>query len=384
MTKPLRILSIGHSYVIASNRALIREVAHDPGFEVTIAAPEFFHGDLRPLALDAEPDGSRLRVVGLKAQRTSLMHLFRYDEVALRRLLNEGEFDVVHAWEEPYIYAGYQIARTVCATSASYCFRTAQNQVKWYPPPFSYFERQAVARAQGWIAGGQLVYKAMLQRGYPAELGQVITLAVDAQAFRPLDAQTRAEVLAELGLEPPVIGFTGRLTAAKGLDVLMRAMEMVKKPEKWSLLLLGSGPYEERIVRWSQERGWADRVKIKLARHHEMPRYLGVMDMLVAPSQTTRAWREQFGRMLIEAFACGVPVIASDSGEIPFVVGNGGRIVPEHDVAAWSRAITELLTDYSTRAELARLGLERVKQYTVATVAEQYRNYYCRLAAQAE
>ena len=55
------------------------------------------------------------------------------------------------------------------------------------------------------------------------------------------------------------------------------------------------------------------------------------MDLLCAPSRTTPRWREQFGRMLIEAMACGVPVIASPSGEIPYVVGDAGVLVPEGD-----------------------------------------------------
>ena len=58
--------------------------------------------------------------------------------------------------------------------------------------------------------------------------------------------------------------------------------------------------------------------------HDDVPEYLNAMDLLCAPSQTTARWREQFGRMLIEAMACGVPVVASRSGEIPYVVGDAG------------------------------------------------------------
>ena len=107
--------------------------------------------------------------------------------------------------------------------------------------------------------------------------------------------------------------------------------------------MLGSGPMEGKILDWAKTRGWSDRVRIMLARHDEVPSYLGTMDMLVAPSQTTCHWKEQFGRMLIEAFACGVPVIGSDSGEIPYVIGDAGRVVGEKDVLGWAAAIIELL-----------------------------------------
>jgi hypothetical protein len=58
---------------------------------------------------------------------------------------------------------------------------------------------------------------------------------------------------------------------------------------------LGSGPARKKILRWAEKRGWADRVKVVLARHDEAPRYLGAADLMVAPSQTTGNWKEQFG-----------------------------------------------------------------------------------------
>ena len=146
-----------------------------------------------------------------------------------------------------------------------------------------------------------------------------------------------------LGLRPPLIGYIGRLTHEKGLHILMRMMDQVGGERRWSLLLLGSGPMERNILDWAKARGWSDRVRIILAKHDEVPSYLGTMDMLVAPSQTTWRWKEQFGRMLIEAFACGVPVIGSDSGEIPYVIGDAGRVVGEKDVLGWAAAIVELL-----------------------------------------
>lgn len=123
-------------------------------------------------------------------------------------------------------------------------------------------------------------------------------------------------------------------------------------------------------------------MQVRLVRHEDVPRYLGLMDLLVAPSQTTKRWREQFGRMIIEAFAAGVPVIASDSGEIPFVVGDAGRVVPESDAAAYAEAITALLRDDTARQELAHRGLARAQRYSTTTVAEEYQEFYHWLATQ--
>ena len=379
----LRILTIGHSYCVAMNRALIREVARDPELEVTVAAPSYFHGDLRPIVLEPEPAGSPLRLVPLGTLLSRFIHIFRYDGAALGALIRKGQFDVVHAWEEPYVFAGYQIACALKNSSARFCFRTAQSYVKHYPPPFGYFERRVLARAQGWIAGASLVHEAMLRRGYPQSSGRILNLAVDLAEFQPVSPALRTGLLKELGLQPPVVGFVGRLTQAKGLDVLMQAMEKIGAARPWSMLLLGSGEYEQKVREWASRNGWGNRVKVLLVKHSDMPRYVGAMDLLAAPSQSMKNWREQFGRMIIEAFACGVPVIGSDSGEIPFVIGDAGRVVGESDVEGWARSLEQLLDSPEQRAELAARGLARAPRYSTASIARQYRDYYRWLAQQS-
>src|SRR5258708_36165232 len=117
MGKPLRVLAIGHSYVLAVNRTYLRALAADGRFRVTVAAPQFFQGDLRPLTLEPEPAGSPLTVVGLPADWTQFIHWFGYREAALHRLVRRGNFDVVPAREEPFLRAGGQVARAVRPTA---------------------------------------------------------------------------------------------------------------------------------------------------------------------------------------------------------------------------------------------------------------------------
>lgn len=370
----MRVLSIGHSYVVANNRAMMRAVAM-LGHDVTVAAPTFFHGDLRTLTCEPEPSDSPLRLVRIPVRLSQCIHLFRYGGRPLHSLLAEN-FDLVHAWEEPYVYAGYQIARAVQRTSSRFCFRTAQNLVKRYPPPFSLFERGVIDTADAWIAGAGLVYKARTACGYPADRGRVITLAVDTTAFAPLSAEQRAQTLAQLGLRPPVLGFLGRLTPDKGIPVLLAALERLPAELPWSMFFMGSGPMESHIQQWARHRGWADRVQVRLLKHAEVPRFLGAMDVLVAPSQTTRHWREQFGRMIVEAFACGVPVIGSNSGEIPYVIGDAGRVIAEKDDAAWASAIAELLERPDLRRALGAAALARAQQYSAGAIGRQLADFY--------
>ena len=193
ISRKIRVLTIGHSYVLALNRAVVREVVRHPDFEVTVAAPSFFHGDLRTLSWNRS---RRTRPYGwwAWARWTRWIHVFHYHARLLRRLVRENEFDLVHAWEEPYVYAGYQIARSLAGLPIPFSFYTCQNLEKRLPPPFRSFERATLARAQGWIAAGGLVYDAMRTRGYPAERGRILALAVDTAVFEPLDESLRASV----------------------------------------------------------------------------------------------------------------------------------------------------------------------------------------------
>ncbi len=378
------MLSIGHSYVIAANRAVARRVAEDAGFEIVVAAPATYHGDFRRHDCEPESDGSPLSIEPLPARWTRRAHLFRYAGRPLRRLLRDGRFDAVHAWEEPYVFAGFQVARAVAAAGVPYGFRTAQSLNKRYPPPFAQLERATRKRAAGWVAGGSLVFDNLLARGYPRQSGRIITLGVETDRFRPLPPDQKAAVRAELGLPGPLIVQLGRVNEDKGVRVLLAALEglgAVRDDRPWGLLMLGNGPLEETVNRWAGARGWADRVRVGAVKHEEVPRLLAAGDLLVAPSQTTPHWKEQFGRMLIEAFACGVPVIGSDSGEIPRVLGDAGRVVGEQDVPAWTRTIAALLDDPAARADLAARGLERCARYSVAAVAERWKAFYRDLAA---
>ena len=94
------------------------------------------------------------------------------------------------------------------------------------------------------------------------------------------------------------------------------------------------------------------------------------IDVLVLLSQTTRTWKEQFGRVIMEAQACGTPVIGSDCGAIPSVVGSGGWIVGEDDVAGLTALLDRLAYDPAELAQKAAEGLAQVaRRFTPEKVA---------------
>jgi glycosyltransferase involved in cell wall biosynthesis len=88
-------------------------------------------------------------------------------------------------------------------------------------------------------------------------------------------------------------------------------------------------------------------------------------------------WKEQFGRILVEAMSCGVPVVGSSSGEIPNVLGKAGLVYPERNVAALRRVLLLLVGQPGLCRELGRRGRERVlAHYTQAALARSYYAVY--------
>jgi glycosyltransferase involved in cell wall biosynthesis len=380
VTRKRRLLSIAHSYVVGMNRRLAQAMARvgEGEWEVTAVAPTHFHGggDLRPVTLGRVEDES-CDVVPMNAYMTRQPHVFLYGW-PLRELMAQ-RWDLIHCWEEPYILAGGQLALWA-PRDTPLVFRSAQSISKSYPFPFNAIERYAIKRASGWICSGTLVERMLRARpGYDQLPHARIPLGVDTDAFRP-DPAARRAIRASLGWSPdgpPVIGYLGRLVKDKGLGVLQQALDAVEIP--WRALIVGNGA-ELRVVRAWAER-WGDRVRICTdVAHDQVPAYLNAMDVLCAPSQTMPNWREQFGRMVIESFATGVPFIGSDSGEIPFVTQDAGVIVGERDIPGWTRAITALASDEARRRELAERGLGRAQaEFAWPSVANRYLEFFQRL-----
>lgn len=365
-----KLLVVGHSLIIALNRSLMREVNRRGVFEVTAASPAFFHTDFRPMPIEPEPAVDPLPLVSIDAYGTRSVHGFFYNPFQLRRLFDQGRFDYVYVWAESYTVSGYQLARACQKRNIPYGTFTGQNLVKRYPFPFSYFDRNALSRAKRIFPAGELVKRCMRKKGYAVPDGTVVGMHVDTERFQPADEAVKREAKRKLGLsDAPVVGFMGRFTLDKGCDVFMQAVDGLPREMPWNVLMLGGGVMEGEIRRWIEQRNLTDRAKVLQVPHAEVPGVLQAMDLVLCPSQTRPHWVEQFGRMLVEVMATGVPVVGSSSGEIPYVIGEAGLVVPERDVPAWTSAALRLLTDPSLRSSLSTLGLSRSSHFSSASLA---------------
>ena len=147
---------------------------------------------------------------------------------------------------------------------------------------------------------------------------------------------------------------------------------LTQLPESFKCLLAGGGDEESEL-----------RLLCQLSAIRSRVHYLGVLekdrlwnfyrrlDVFVLPSLTTARWTEQFGFVLAEAMACGVPIIGSNSGAIPEVIGDCGIVVQENDSKALAEAIVSLADDSELREKYIACGLERFeREFTVKAYAE--------------
>ena len=299
-------------------------------------------------------------------------YLHHYPHLA--QTLRDFQPDVIDLWEEPW---GLVSAQTVwlrdrIVPHAKIISETEQNVAKILPPPFETFRSYTLRRADYVIGRSEEALKNVRRKGYRGP-ASVVPNAVDADLFRPLDRHACREML---GLSGFVVGYIGRMVEEKGPSDLMDSLHHC--PEDVNLLFVGNGPYRENLEQRAGEAGLSKRVQFLPGRPLEgLPQVMNAVDALALPSRTTARWKEQFGRVIIEAQACETPVIGSRSGAIPDVVGEGGLTFPERDPAGLASAILQLRQDPDRARSIGRIGRQQAEQrYTWAHVAERMRDIY--------
>ena len=200
----------------------------------------------------------------------------------------------------------------------------------------------------------------------------VIPPSVDTSVFRRIERSRREQ----LGLSEFTIGFVGRFIPLKRVNLLLRAAR--KLSFRYQLLLVGGGPAKSEWLALARELNIDDRMIWRdPVPHSEVPSLLSAIDALVLPSSTGSLWKEQFGRVLVEAMACEVPVVGSSSGEIPSLIDDAGLIFQEGDEDDLILKLSELYESPQRRHELAEKGLKRIRErFSIPVVAHQYQKLF--------
>ncbi|WP_457100858.1 glycosyltransferase [Microbacterium sp. P5_E9] len=295
--------------------------------------------------------------------------LFVYDPVPLWRALRQT-WDVVDIHEEPFSLAAAEVLllKALRRNRAPYVLYTAQNLLKRYPIPFRWLERTSLRHAAGISACNTEAALIAQSKGFPGR-ARVIPLGVEVGDDT---APSTDSAPAKVDDAQIIVGFIGRLVPEKGIDVLMDA---VARSPRLALRIAGAGPLAETLAGRAAARGIAERFQfVGTVQPESVGEFYRGVDVLAVPSLATKRWTEQFGRVAVEAMAYGTPVISSDAGSLPDVVGGAGIVVPQGDVSALAEALVEA---GSTRGDELRIsGFARAAECSWEAVGRQYIELY--------
>ena len=343
---------------VGSYRRKLEELAA-LGVDLTLVVPPYWRtGD--KLAYRAPGYDHGYRIVEENPVLNGNFHLHFYR--GLPALLREVRPDLVHIDEEPYDLVTLHTLRAARAVNAKSVFFTWQNIDRNYTPPFGWIERYVLSKVNGAIAGNQDAARILRRKGYQRPLYVIPQFGIDPDIFCPDTTQAFTPISEQ---RPFRIGFAGRLVPEKGLSTLLAAC--TRLTGAWELTFVGAGPHQAGLEAEAASLGVAGRVRfLGGVPSDRVADHVRSLDVLVNPSLTLRRgktqWKEQFGRSIAEGMACGIPVVGSDSGEIPHLIGDGGLIAPEGDAAALAACLQRLLDSPALRQELGQRGRERVLQ----------------------
>lgn len=364
----MRVALLSKALVVGAYMRKCDLIAAHPGVDLTVLVPPLWRDDgvdrrREPVATP----GYDLEVLPIR--RPGDFHLHHYPDLAAR--LARLRPDLVHLDEEPYNLATYLGLRAARRAGARTVFFTWQNLDRRYPLPFRAFERHAYRAAAGAIAGTPAAAAVLRAKGFGTPTDKPIwtipQFGVDADVYRPSSPPTDSPRDTPQRLH---VGFAGRLVPAKGVADLVAAVAPLSPAV--TLEIVGSGPAEADLRRQVDAAGLASRVTFTpWLPSAAMPAFYQRLDALVLPSRSTPRWIEQFGRVLTEAMACEAVAIGSDSGEIPYVIGDAGLVYPEGDIVALRTHLARLANDPALRSSLAAAGRQRVlAHFTMQAVAD--------------
>jgi glycosyltransferase involved in cell wall biosynthesis len=384
----MRIIVASHTYIVDLNCEKLRALSQlEPEIEVTVIVPKRW-----------KPGGVQNKIITTQYRNEGKFRIIPISNFSLNHqgLLTFG-LDLISLLRQfrPHIIQVEQGSRALAhgqmialnqflGLKAKNVFFTWWNLPYDLKFPISLIEKYNLNKSHGIISGNQDGAEILRQRGYKGPIKVMPQLGVDENLFT---AKPQQELAARLGIQDNefVVGFVGRFVQEKGLFTLLKALVILKE-KSWRLVLLGRGPLQMELMRKAEEDKIQDRIIwIESVPHDQVCNYINLMNTLVLPSETTyefktltaAGWKEQFGHVLIEAMACKIPVIGSNSGEIPHVIGQTGLVFPEGDAQALANCLAQLMEKSELAQTLGEMGYQRVmSKYTNKALAKQQLDFY--------
>lgn len=325
-----------------------------------------------------EEQGETVYNLGLDSAGGTYRPRNKYDLrviMPLARLIRSGRYEIVHAHLFPTM-AFVALASFLCprprfvVSEHSVHNRRRQSPLMKLPDLFVYRRYSRVVAVSEQVRGALLSW-------LPALRGKVVVVpnGIAVQGF-DLPASALSRVEAELGVRPVdrVVLFAGRLTKAKGVDVLLTALSQVSESvPSLRALIAGTGPEMESLQRQAVAQS-IDNVVEFLGHRQDVPILMSIADLVVLSSR----W-EGLPMVLLEAMAARTPVVATTVGGVPELLGHNENawLVPPEDPLALAQGIEHLLGSPDLCERLGTNAFDKVRaQYSTETATKRLLNVY--------
>jgi len=381
----MKVFFTWHGAVLSPYRKYMEEIVQNSDAEMTVLFPDEWYEGANLVQIRHQDAGSGFyrTIISRTVRRKGFdgtRFYYRDLKTIISNLRNEA-YDIIHVYEEPWSLCALQmlLLKSVFQPKARFIFQSYENIKKSFKFPYNKIESIIFKYSHAALAFSEEIKHVLQDKGFNKNI-HLITQGTDTSAFKKKEV---SGLRRKYSLQSSfTIGYAGRLSEAKGLSYLMDAFSRLKMPCR--LLLIGTGPYKQTLLNKARDLNIHDKIIwLENISNEDISEYYSLMDALVLPSVTTALWKEQFGRVLVEAMLCGVPVIGSDSGEIPHVIGDAGLIFPEKNTDELTRLIETLQQDTKLRQDLIERGKKRAQErFTWKIMAQETVKAYHSILAQ--
>jgi glycosyltransferase involved in cell wall biosynthesis len=365
----MRILYIARYHTVTAERK-IALLASEPDMDVWLVRPRRWRDDYGSSNLPVRAGQPYHTVAVPLAFRPGDPHRCLYGTLSFA--MPSARPDIIHVEEEPDSLAALQVAaaRRLLAPRARLVLNTWQNVDRAKGREVWWVLRTTLGQADAILCASREAQALLRSFGYRGDTRVLPPQGIDLDVFYPRRHEPAADGA------PFTVVYVGRLVPEKGVNLLIDAVGALDGSCR--LVLIGGGPSRASLEARACERGLEGCVQFAGALSPmELAEHLRRSDVLVLPSLSTPVWKEQFGRALVEAMACGLPVVGSDSGAIPEVVGDAGLIFREGDVSALTGCLERLAASPELRVELGERGRLRVnRMYSQERIAARTAAFY--------
>ena len=354
-SRRIRVLFISHAYVVGVNQGKLKAIADTGEVEVALLAPSNWQALEWNRTIELETPFPEIKTYSAPVWFSGRVGAHIYNPLKIRQVIKDFQPDVIQVEEEIFSLCALEAAFWAKRYGIPLAVFGWENQLRSLPLFRRWVRNFVMKAADLYLAGNQDGAAVMRSWNYPGAIEVMPQMGVDTELFAPV-TKNKTDIVN--------LGFLGRLAPEKGLDILLAAVSQLKQQNlDFQVTICGSGNSEADLRQIAETQQISDRLIWRGAVPHEAaPQELAQFDVLVLPSRSIATWKEQFGHVIIEAMAMGIPVLGSSCGEIPHVIGRDDLVFPEGDSKALAAILGRIISDRNWRAEIGNYGIERVEQ----------------------